>query len=439
LDNFKTMQAYVDKMQSTSKTSVKEEILRQYGNTGSESDIERNQFVQKCVYYTLNPEYMYGVTRKQCEKVLVQTTDAHEDIPVLPLFTLLDKLRNRELTGHNAIYHVLKVVYNNINYKDLIYGIIDKDIETRANATLVNKVWGKGFIPVFDVALAQTWEPGKVDYSEGYFASRKLDGLRCICKVDGVGNARFFSRKGKEFFTLNVLKEDIYNARISNVVFDGEVCIMNGDLEDFKAIHKQYKKKNHIIVYPKLKVFDILTHDEFNSGSSRMVLNRRLYNASGWFEDAKCIEAVNQVKVSSDEEVIAMLDSAERQGWEGLILRKDVGYKGKRSKDILKVKKFKEAEYKVVELEMGEMRFLENGKDVPRETMRKAVIMHKGNPVGVGSGWSKLQRQQYYNKPFDLVGETITVRYKQETVDEEGKPSLQFPTLKALHGAERDA
>ena len=36
------------------------------------------------------------------------------------------------------------------------------------------------------------------------------------------------------------------------------------------------------------------------------------------------------------------------RGWEGFMLRKNVGYEGKRSKNLVKVKKFHDAEYEVL-------------------------------------------------------------------------------------------
>jgi DNA ligase 1 len=41
---------------------------------------------------------------------------------------------------------------------------------------------------------------------------------------------------------------------------------------------------------------------------------------------------------------------SNQEGWEGIMLRKDIGYEGKRSKNLLKVKKFYDAEYEVVRL-----------------------------------------------------------------------------------------
>ncbi len=428
IDDFETMQEYVDAMQSTSKTSEKEAILYDYRGVS---------FVTDCVYYTLHPDYKYGVTKKQVEKywfAKINATELDVCAPYKHLFGLLDDLRNRVITGHEAIEYIIDFAWRYKDYHELILNIIDKDIGTRANATLVNKVWGKGFIPQFKVALAQSWEPDKVDYSEGWYASRKLDGLRCICKVDSEGTPRFYSRTGKEFETLGILGDNVIDAGIKNVVYDGELCIMKDGIEDFKQISKEYNKKNHTIANPIFKVFDLLTHEEFNAGES----SRKLCSRIGSFVDAgganpDSFEAVPQVSVKSDEEVISMLDSAERQGWEGLILRKNCGYVGNRSKDVLKVKKFKDAEFIVESIESGKMRFIENGKDVERVTMTKANIRYKGNLVGVGSGWSKEERARFHEDATRIIGKKITVQYKQESTDSDGKVSLQFPTVKAIH------
>ncbi len=354
--------------------------------------------------------------------------------PYTSLFELLDSLTDRNITGHSAIYYIIDFLKTNHEYTDLILSIIDKDIETRANATLVNKVWGKGFIPVFDVALANKYEPKLVDFKDGWYASRKLDGLRCICKIDSEGTPRFYSRKGKEFETLGILGDNIINAGLKNIVLDGELCIMDGELEDFTAISKEYNKKNHIIVNPKYFIFDILTHEEFNQGFSNSTLSRRL---NSFIQIPEGCEQLLQKLVKSDAEVTMALEYAVSKGQEGLILRKNCGYRGKRSNDILKVKSFQDAEYEVINVTNGEMRFLEDGQDVSRETLANVTILHKGEEVSVGSGFSKAERQHYYANPDAIIGKQITVQYFGESKDSDGKVSLRFPTLKAIHGLER--
>ncbi len=424
MENFKQMQEYVDWMKSTSSTKEKETILKNY------KDVE---FVKKCVLYTLDPYRMYGITSKQIKKV----ADIHRKAEVndyTSIFDLLDDLADRLLTGHDAVYHVLDFVALHPDYTQLIYNMIDKDIETRANATLVNKVWGKGFIPKFDVALANKYEPKLVDFNDTWFSSRKLDGLRCICKIDEEGIPTFYSRKGKVFLTLGTLGDNVIISGLKDIVLDGELCIMNGELEDFVAISKEYNKKNHTIVNPKFFIFDALSHEEFGNGSSNRSLRLRLGELK---IIPKGFEVLEQSIVESDKEVAEQLDKAIERGQEGLILRRNCRYKGKRSNDILKVKSFQDAEYEVISATNGKMRFFENGKDVSRETLSKVTIIHKGEEVDVGSGFSKDERAHFYANPASIIGKIITVQYFGESQNSDGKVSLRFPTLKAIHGLER--
>ncbi len=425
MEDFKQMQDYVDLMQSTSSTKEKEKILTLY----READ-----FVKKCVLYTLDPYRMYGITSKQIKKMVDKLTNGTEVSDYTSIFDLLDDLADRLLTGYDAVRHVLDFVALHPDHTELIYNMIDKDIETRANATLVNKVWGKGFIPKFDVALANKYEPKLVDFNDGWYSSRKLDGLRCICKIDKEGTPRFYSRKGKEFDTLGILGDNVIESGLKNIVLDGELCIMNGELEDFVAISKEYNKKWHTIVNPKFFIFDVLTHEQFDNGSSESRLSHRLLTIP---TIPKGFEVLSQSMVKSDAEVAFQLDKAIERGQEGLILRKDCGYKGKRSNDVLKVKSFQDAEYEVISATNGAMRFFENGKDVSRETLSKVTILHKGEEVDVGSGFSKDERAHFYANPASIIGKIITVQYFGESQNSDGKVSLRFPTLKAIHGLER--
>ena len=73
------------------------------------------------------------------------------------------------------------------------------------------------------------------------------------------GDVKFFSRQGKEFFTLDRIKTAIKNHPVieENVVFDGELCIVDdhGD-EDFQSVIKEIRRKDHTIENPILKIFD---------------------------------------------------------------------------------------------------------------------------------------------------------------------------------------
>ncbi len=124
--------------------------------------------------------------------------------------------------------------------------------------------------------------------------------------------------------------------------------------------------------------------------------------------------------------------------YEGLMLRADEPYKGKRSKDLLKFKEFQDAEYSVIEVEMGPFRYVKNGRECEEEMLSCVTIEHKGYKVRVGSGFDIEQRQHFYQNPQDILGKIIRVNYFEETKNQDGTTSLRFPTLAYIYGDKRD-
>ena len=68
---------------------------------------------------------------------------------------------------------------------------------------------------------------------------------------------------GKEFTTLNKVKEAIEATGIINSVFDGEICLVDEDgNEDFQGVMKQLRRKDHQIENPAFMIFDMLTKEK---------------------------------------------------------------------------------------------------------------------------------------------------------------------------------
>ena len=420
------IQAFVDDANaSNSMNDKKAAIARHIGD----ADIAR---ALEIIY---SPYVQFHVTSANCKKRSdIVSSEAH-----VSLFGLLEDLRDSNLTGHAAIGAVNSFVAENKQYEELIYNAIDKNLQTRANASLINKV-KPGTVPVFDVALAKSYadRADKVSFESGeWYVSRKLDGLRCIAIIDGNGDASFFSRKGKEFQTLSVLAKELKRLGFSNVVLDGELCILdeNGD-ENFKGIQKQFNKKGHTIKQPVYKVFDCLTNEEFETQKGSVLLVDRIERLEE-FNDidnpSSYVHFVGQAVVQSKASLALRAAAADLAGWEGLMLRKNVGYEGKRTNNLLKVKQFKDAEYVVEGYEVGPFRVIVDGREVEEELLSRVVIRHKGSEVGVGSGFSIDQRRAYTKNPTLIVGKEITVQYFEESEDEDGNPSLRFPTVKHVY------
>ena len=359
-------------------------------------------------------------------------------------FDLLDDLKNRNITGHDAIGAIHTFIdsqSNKSNIEELIYCIIDKDLKTRAGDKIINKAI-PDHIPEFSVALADKYESKLVDWNDGWYVSRKIDGARCIAIVDDNGNTTFYSRTGKTFDTLDIVAGGIKALGVTNVVFDGELCLVDEDgNEDFQGVMKELRKKDHTIKNPSFKIFDMISHDEFYSqkGHKNKPYWVRYSNLVATMKDNTCVclSVLAQEKIRDDKHFAEWTVTNKEYGWEGLMLRADAPYKGKRSKDLLKYKTFHDDEYEVIRATMGPFRYVKDGREHEETMLSNITIMHKGYEVDVGSGFSIDQRQEFFSDPDSIVGKIVTVQYFEETKNQDGGISLRFPTFKVLHGKAR--
>ena len=168
------------------------------------------------------------------------------------------------------------------------------------------------------------------------------------------------------------------------------------------------------------------------------ILTDRLHTLRSFCESNQCNEFgyLAQAVVTGDEHFDTWTQMATDNNWEGFMLRKDVGYEGKRSKNLLKVKKFFDAEYTIVDCDFGPMSVVRDGKEAQETMLAQVYIVHKGHQVKVGSGFSQEQRIKYTTE--DIVGKIITVQYFEETKNDKGGISLRFPTVKHIYENERD-
>ena len=105
-------------------------------------------------------------------------------------------------------------------------------------------------------------------------------------------------------------------------------------------------------------------------------------------------------------------------------------------KNLVKVKKFFDAEYKVIDFDIDDHEVVVNGRSETVPMLSQVWIEHKGHKVKVGSGWTHEQRLQYIDG--SIVGKVITVQYFEETKNDKGGISLRFPTVKIVHGEKRE-
>jgi DNA ligase-1 len=358
---------------------------------------------------------------------------------------MLDQLSERTVTGKAAI----KLVEDTIGWyvpedQWVLNGIIEKNLKVGISKDNFNDVTGNA-IDKFEVALAYNLEKVKgVDVLDGtYLASRKCDGARCITIIDTIENTIVFkSRQGKEFKTLDNLKKPLLDVlskcEPGKIVIDGEICIVdeNGD-EHFNWIMREITRKDHTIKNPHYKMFDILNYDQFMGKDISLSFSSRYAILKDIFEDCEWYSVLEQERITSQEDFDRWTQKATDGEWEGFMLRKDVPYESGRTKDLLKVKKFKTNDYYIKKILTGKATYNENGSK-EYDVVSALVIEHRGNEVFVGSGISKEQRIDWYHNPEKIVGMCVRVKYFEETRDSKtGKLSLRFPVLDYIYGKKR--
>lgn len=447
-DNIKILElvsGVCKKLNATNSSKEKQEILKQIAFDLEHPllDFDGPRMLRKALVFTYSPYITFGVTGESIRKWMEQDSGSGDLFAVdMFLWDLLESLAVRELTGHDALRTIANTIRSlSEDLKETFYNIIDKNLKIRMDAKSINKVL-PDLIPVFEVSLCNVYEErkNKVDLNKDrWIASRKMDGVRCIVRIDENGHANAFSRQGKEFKTLdNLLKELEQYPELRGMVLDGECCIVdgNGD-EDFKSIMKEITRKDHTIKHPMYQVFDMMTCEEFDKRSTDRTFIERLLSLNGFYHGGghkfQYSRMTKQTIITSQEHFEELYKEALDKGWEGLVIRKDDKTICKRSDSMLKVKAFQDAEYIVEGIDVGPFRVIKDGLEVEEDVMTRAFITHKGNKVSVGSGWSLDQRRHFKEYPEELIGKTITVQYFEETTDKDGNISLRFPVCKYIY------
>ena len=404
-----------------------------------------NETVSLIFQDTYNKKRKYYVKKFNVTNTGVLTIDTSYNV----FHDMLEDLNNRVITGNAAVEAVERMIGCFVKEdQDILCKILDRNLKVGVSLDNFNKTNGET-IDKFEVALAKKLQDVKnVNPIDGnWFVSRKMDGARCIaiCDQDWVNGelvqeVKFFSRQGKEFTTLSNLIPDVKQMFLAcgggTYILDGEMCLVdeNGD-EHFDWIMKEITRKNHTIENPCYQVFDLLNDDWFYGREESTPLASRLHHLNEvWYQtQPEHIRVAEQERLTSQEIFDKWQEKAKDGNWEGLMIRKDVPYEGKRTSNLLKIKAMQDAEYIVEGVINGKATYNEGGAK-EYDIISALMIRHKGNLVKVGSGLSKEQRIGWYSRPDEIVGKVITVQYFEETKDSKtGEYSLRFPVLKYVY------
>lgn len=412
----------VNKLRGDNSRYAKYEILQKYPDCKN---------VLKQIY---DPRTNFYVTSESVLKYIENNSILPPNI--LTIEDLITRLEENTIPrGNKLLSACASFLEDNVEHEELILDIFDRDLNCGVSTKTLNAVWPGLIFDFRDRVPLAVKVKNTQDTSCSYFVSRKLDGIRCLAFIEEHG-VKFFSRNGLEFHTLGRLKKDIEEnwKGPKNVVLDGELCIMDNEgNENFDKIKSFIRITNYTIHNPTFLAFDMYPIRSFYDDPEFNLLSfEEVYGLLGNY--TKGMEFTKRLPQTYCPTILDAMDIELPGHWEGLMLRKNLPTKFKRSDNIQKIKNFQDSEFKVLGTVPGTKTFDE--RELP--CCSSLMIEYKNNFVYVGSGLTDQQRLDWYKDPNEIIGRTITVKYHTESIDKNGNYSLKWPTLKAVHYTEKE-
>ena len=409
-------------IQETSSLNEKKEII---------INNKDNELFKECLKFLLDGNIITGISTKKIKKKVNPSSElAPYYLCASSTFEDVMEYLQKNNTGKDEdIYEIQSFLLGHEEDREFYEQMITKSFRLGADAKLVNKCI-PGLIPTFDVMLGTPIDKVKLKGDEQIFISRKLNGTRCAFIGD-----KCMTRQGKEYKGLNHIIKDLHRLGLRNCFVDGELLYKNEErLSDSEAFQKGTgiaMSKDTDKSDLKLVIFDVFPLEEFWRGKSKESYYKRkkmlleVKEDIELFDEVKNIEVVQMCYEGTDHSQIwKWLDYAEENDWEGIILNLDMPYECKRTKNLIKVKKFFSCDIKCTGVEEG------SGRN--KGTLGALICDYKGNKVNVGSGFSDEDRKRIWQHPEDIIGKIITVKYKEETKNKDGGISIQFPVFETV-------
>jgi len=361
---------------------------------------------------------------------------------------LARKLIDRQLTAHNARDAIIlckdlataeqwNMFYRRILIKDLRCGVSEKTVNKIA------KKFPQYAIPTFTCPLAHDSANHEKKMVGKKQIEIKLDGVRVITIIRG-NKVEMFSRNGKQFHNFGHIIAEIEEVIAQkpapyDLVLDGEV--MSANFQDLmKQVHRKDGKQSDDAV---LHLFDMCPLADFQKGIWDKPQSFRSQAVKAWVEQNVSIlkhvqalewEEVDLSTTEGNKRFVDLNKAAVDGGYEGVMIKDiDAPYECKRTHSWLKAKPFIEITLKVVDVEQG----------TGRNEGRLGAVIVEGEDDGYnyrlncGSGFTDSQRDEFWTKRTDLIGQLIEIRADARTKSQDSETySLRFPRFKCFRGFE---
>lgn len=378
--------------------------------------------------FLLDPQVITGLDKKKLRKEVSAVRGF-----LASLDTCLNYLKENNTGRDIDIAYCQGFIAANADYADFLTSVFTKSLKLGVDVKLVNKTYGKGFIPVHEVMLGSSRDKLRLKDGEIFFLTQKLNGVRCTYV-----NGKLISRQGTEFIGLDHIVKAIHNAEQKygnqNLVLDGELIHINdgtlSDNDNFRLgtgiINAKGGNKSSIMFV----IFDILPYDDFIEGKSKADYSLR----RAWLDTLStvlyvitdCVKVVPLLYSGTDKTKIdEWLEYSDKNGWEGIMLNRNAPYECKRTTNLIKIKSFKHSDLRIVDVVEGEGKYV--------GVLGAIIVDYKDNKVNVGSGFTDEQRKEYWAIKDELIGKIAQIKYKEVSKNKDTVlESLQFPVFEML-------
>lgn len=413
-------------LQNTSSRIEKENILEKHKDNTLFTDV---------VKFLYDPYIVTGLSLSKISKDMdsgwLFSFEELEDKSTL--MEIIDYLKKNN-TGKDAdICRVQSYIGSHTKYKSMLREIFTKDLKLGIQASTLNKVYGQGFVPTFSVMLAEKYfdKPEWV-FGKEFFITEKLDGQRLVAFVDE--DIKLYTRQGQQVFEMKEIEEEL-RLLPRGYVYDGELMADTDEEIESKDLFRETVsrtsrdgKKTGIIYH----IFDIIPIEEFKIGlGSKSAKERKelLHKIFTEVVENKQLKWLKEVPVlyygTATEKITELLKEITDKGGEGVMLNiLDAPYECKRTRNLLKVKKFNTADVLVTSVNEGTGKY--SGK------LGSISIKFEHNNkcwnCDVGSGFTDEEREFYWQNKDKLLNKIVEIKYFEISQDSNGVYSLRFPT-----------
>lgn len=261
----------------------------------------------------------------------------------------LDNVHNNGIKGEDA-YKFLQDVVSNYDKpsQEILCRIINRNLNIGLSYNSFLNVIGITDAPFKIAKFNEIATVDNIKTDGSYFIMDAVYGVRCICKVNNMGNtfsATFYAENGDEITTLSKLKDSIellvQPLGCWQFVLDGIIQVdVDLNNEDIQQTIENIVHGSEPIENPKYVLFDIMTKQQFEMISDNELCDSLEYRLCQLdtlikYVNRDDLSIINYTKIDSSEILEAWTKHPDDCKCSGCIIRKNIKYANNSTKDVL--------------------------------------------------------------------------------------------------------